>query len=174
MSGLTDLIYLDFNKNSNLSGELPPSLITLCSRDHMYCNFLNNPKMCDDQERMFGFTCSPCINCATNGECYNNFDNSFYTCSSCLSGYYESGGVCLNCDSSSSASSLIVGLSAFGAVLLVIVIITVLMKYNILKPINIKFDIQNQIRLKQIGNLYQMTQLMSILILNIKLNIDWL
>ena len=153
------LLTLDLGNNLFV-GDLPSSVVELCY-SHPFdafgrpraCSFMPSPYMCDARERLLGFECAPCSNCAPKAQCYNDFDNDSYLCDQCLPGYAVVGDACISCDGPGSAGSLI-----FWGIFFAAGTCIALLFYAAKRSGRFKFSLSfaDHIRLKQVGCVLQL------------------
>jgi hypothetical protein len=153
-------IRLSYN---HFTGIPPPALITACATSQVFCSIAPQPYMCGNQERILGYTCAACDTCSSagSGECKLGYDNNSYLCASCEKGSFEAGsGVCTECIDPTSSDSL-----RYLAMILAVIVFGFAVVYAVCKKLGIKrhrfrFNLKNQIRVKQFAALFQMLGLL--------------
>jgi len=119
--------------------------------------------MCGEGERIVGFSCEPCPNCASGGECLYGRDEEDYFCEMCPSSYYPVGKGCTKCFAGSWTALLYPILVVLGLVVLGILLYLTSKRIPAEGSFLARFNLnlRNQVCLKQVSTLFQIMKVVS-------------
>ncbi|GMI35328.1 hypothetical protein TrRE_jg8496, partial [Triparma retinervis] len=153
--------FLDFDtllvSGTSVTGRPSEDIISRCKDPDVYCMFTPAPKMCGEGERMVGLTCESCPNCGADGSCLHGMDESDYFCESCYTGDFKVGQTCTECFAGDATVLLFPAVILTGFAFVAAVLYRLSKKYPAVATQlkNCTFNIENQIRVKQVSTFFQ-------------------